>query len=458
MNILMFVCDTLRADHLGCYNYFRKTSPNIDRLAEEGVLFQECFSSGVCTGTAFTSIHTGLYPIHHKVYNICPPTLVLDETPTLAEILRANGFTTVAFDNLAYNRYWSQDPVHFYRGFEYYISDISNPRDWDIDGERVMAEWYTQRMIHWIKNNHDQDFFLFVHPWDVHQPYVLPESYRTIFRHTEGDRSDFKIREAPAGYQYVPGWGKLDEIFEGHSLIPENRSPGSVPRREGSIDLYDGAVAYLDSCIGTVLDFLEKEALLEDTLILVMADHGELLGQHGIYTHDNVYDANTHIPFIMRYPAKLPKGARFGGLVGTIDILPTVLDLCGIDSAGSVDGKSVTGLVKGEKWREAIISEDGGGIRGITKGDWRLIVYYGDGKVELHNRLADPMEVIDLATEKEDKVRELRGDLEAWTATSLDLGAQDPIIPVARDFNRGKLLEKITIKNYVPVSEIDSAR
>ena len=145
MNIVLIVCDTLRADHVGCYGYFRETSPAMDRLAEEGVLFENTFASGVCTGTAFTSIHTGLYPIHHKVYNVTPPDLILDEIPTLAEVLRAGGYTTIAFDSLAHNRCWSQDPVHYYRGFESYVSDISNPRDWNYSGERVRADCTQKR-------------------------------------------------------------------------------------------------------------------------------------------------------------------------------------------------------------------------------------------------------------------------------------------------------------------------
>ena len=102
MNVVLIVCDTLRADHLGCYGYFRDTSPNLDVLASGGVQLEDFYSSGVCTGTAFTSIHTGLYPIHHKVYNVAPPELTLDGVPTLASILRREGFTTAAFDNLAY--------------------------------------------------------------------------------------------------------------------------------------------------------------------------------------------------------------------------------------------------------------------------------------------------------------------------------------------------------------------
>jgi arylsulfatase A-like enzyme len=454
MNILVFICDTLRADHLGCYGYFRDTSPNIDRLARDGTLFEQCYASGVCTGVSFTSIHTGLYPIHHQVYDVCPPTLILDDIPTLAELLRANGYTTVAFDNLAYNRAWCQDPVHFYRGFEHYITDVSNPRDWDALGETVMAEWYTQRLTDWISAHRQERFFAFVHLWDVHQPYVLPPLYRERFHHRIGDRSDLEVREARAGYQYVPGWGQVGHIYEGRGTIPEKRSPLSVPRREACIDLYDGAIAYLDHCLGGVVAWLESERLLDDTFILVTADHGELLGQHGIYTHDNVWDANIHVPLIMRHPTRLPAGRRVTGLAGTIDILPTLLELAGNRITPAVDGISLVPLLTGREHREYIVSEAGGGIRGIVQDEWKLMLDYRENPVELYNLASDPMEVINLADENGPRAQDLRRLLAQWAADNLRAGEPDPVLEVARTYDRAKLLERISINNYVPTAAV----
>lgn len=441
MNILLIVNDTLRVDHLGCYGYLRKTSPVMDKLAEEGILFEDFYSSGVATGTAFTSIHTGLYPIHHRVYNVAPVDLQLDGIPTLAEVLRANGYTTVALDNLAYNRMWINDPVHYYRGFEHYICDVSNPRDWDYEGERVRAEWYNDRLIPWIKHHSQQKFFAFVHYWDVHQPYVQPEPYRNLYSHKKGDFSDLEVREAPAGYKYVPGWGKVGEIFEGHGVFAEMRAPGSIPRREASIDLYDGAITYLDRCIGDVVETLRKEKILEDTLILVTSDHGECLGQHNIYTHVYAYDANIHIPLIIRCPSKLPQGRRAKGLSGHVDIFPTILDLANIPNAPPVDGMSLRPLIEGKRLREEIVAEYGGGIRAIRKGEWKLIIHYHDAHVELYNTIEDPMEVVDLAQMKEDKVKELKRDLEQWIKSSLKEGEEDPVQYVVRNWDRAPYKE-----------------
>ena len=450
MNILLIICDTLRADHLGCYGYFRDTSPNFDRLAREGVQFQRYYAAGVPTGLSFTSIHTGLRPIHHRVYNISPPDLVLDHVPTLAEILRAGGYRTVAFDNLAHCRTWCQDPVHFYRGFEHYICDVSNPRDWDAWGESVRAEWYTSRLIHWMESNIDEPFFAFVHLWDVHQPYVQPEPFRHCFRHEPGDLSDLLIEEANAGYTYVPGWGKLDEIYEEHGVYRKIKSWGGVPRREASIDCYDGAIRYLDQCIGEVLQSMERLNLLDRTLIMVTADHGELLGQHGLYGHLTAYEANVRIPLILRYPDRIPTGRILTGLASTIDLLPTITDLTKLTSPAGVDGKSLLPLLAGEPVHDRLVCDEGCGVRCLITDPWKLIHYYDDGTTELFHLRDDPMEVHDLASQRSDIRVSLEETLETWVAQTLAGVRKDPIEDVGRNFDRKFLYDRISMKNYLP--------
>ena len=432
MNVVLMVIDTLRADHLGCYGYFRDTSPRIDRLAAEGIRFEDSYASGINTGTAFTGIHTGLYPIHHRVYNTTPPDLILDELPTMAETLRANGFTTAAFDNLAHNRGWVRDPVHFYRGFEYYISDVSRPQDWGSRGESVQAGWYNARMIPWIEQHAGEPFFIFAHYWDPHQPYMQPEPFRTRYRHTPGDRTDLEVREAPEGYHYVPGWGKEDELFEGYAVVREHRSPGSTPRREASIDLYDGAIAYVDQAIGEVVESLRKAEILDETLVVVTGDHGELLGQHGVYSHVHLYEGNIHVPLVVRYPSALPRGKQIRGLCGHVDLSPTILDLAGIKNPPPGDGMSLLPLIEGGEAREALFSEDGGGLRAIRMGDWKLILYCEDEGTELYNVVRDPMEVIDRTQEEPERAKELRERLDSWEAECLEEGEEDPVDYVVR--------------------------
>jgi len=254
-NVLLVVCDTLRADHLGCYGYFRETSPNIDRMAKEGVLFKDFYNAGCPTGPAFASIYTGLYPIHHKFYKFLVPNLrQIDDTIfTMPEIMRAMGYTTAAFDNL-FN--FMERPKHCVRGYEFYIN-----RGGAFDtAHDLRARRLNKRLIPWIKNYSDEKFFLFIHYWDPHLPYDQQEEYRSLFHHEKGKLSDLTVMEAPAGYRYVPGWGEVGEFADGEVKAPYGPYPTV------SIDLYDGEIAYMDHAIGEVVEALENKGVIDETL------------------------------------------------------------------------------------------------------------------------------------------------------------------------------------------------
>ena len=164
MNIILIVIDTLRADHLSCYGYFRETSPTLDRLAREGVLFEDMYASGVPTGPGFTSIMTGLYPVSHKYY-ITPYDVpnayqLDDDIPVLAEILWDHGYVTAAVDNLINFR---SHMKHFVRGFEYYMNPTKTSR-WV--HHHVTADQVNRMAVPWIRRHSYERFFLFVHYWD----------------------------------------------------------------------------------------------------------------------------------------------------------------------------------------------------------------------------------------------------------------------------------------------------
>ena len=423
----------------------------MDRLAEEGVLFEDFYASGINTGTAFTGIHTGLYPIHHKVYAVAPSDLVLDDIPTMAEILRDSGYTTAAFDNLAFCRSWCQDPVHFHKGFEHYIGDAWNAKytkeAWACSEAR-QGGWYNARMIPWIESHADEEFFVFAHYWDVHQPYSQSELYRRLFRHRKGDVSDLEVKRAGAGYEYVQGWGRVGEMYEDYGFVPGNVPPGEVPRREASIDLYDGSIAYVDKCIEDVIATLERKGILEDTLIAVSSDHGELLGEHGVYIHSTLYESNTRVPLIMRYPAGLPQGQRIQGLAGHVDILPTLLDLAGAKDRPESDGLSLLPSLEGGTLREELVSEDAGGVRALRRGDFKLIPVYQDGGTELYNVKADPMESMDLAEVEKEEAEALKGSLDSWTESMLGGSGRDPIEYVVENYDYRKAQEKSPMTRY----------
>ncbi len=441
MNILLIVIDTLRADHLSCYGYFRETSPTIDRLAREGVLFENFYASGIATGPGFTSIITGLYPTSHKYYITpydIPNAYQLDDNiPVLAEILWDNGYVTAAVDNLINFR---SHMKHFVRGYEYYMNPTKTSR-WV--HHHVIADEVNKKAIPWIRQHSYEKFFLFLHYWDPHAPYNQPEGYRSVFKHKKGDYSDLKILKAKAGYEYVPGWGKIDEIIE------------EVNGK--SIDLYDGEILYVDHAVAEVIETLKDEGILDDTLIIITSDHGEQLGQHGIWGHAGLHEPVIKIPLIMRYPKKLPKGLRVNGFAQHADIVPTILELANIKVEYNFDGESLLKLIKGDKIRDFVICETWG-ERCIIYNNWKLIVHYPvelqvlheifpkpfkkrhfgptitilkkivkkeNFGYELYNLEEDPMEVINLAEERMDLVKELKQMIDEWVRQKV--GDKDPM-------------------------------
>jgi len=429
MNILFIICDTLRADHLGCQGYFRDTSPNIDRIAKEGVLFEDFYDAGCPTGPAFASLYTGLYPIHHKIYRfLFPNTRPVDDMIfTMPEILRAMGYTTAGFDNLMN---MMDRPKHCVRGYEFYI----NPGAYFPYHafHEILAEDLNNRLLPWLKNYSHEKFFIFAHYWDPHGPYHQPEPYWSLFQHQK-DLSDLEIQESAAGYKYVPGWGTLENITKDEQPIFYTQR---FPSLATLADVYDGEIAYMDNAIGQVIDALETESLLEETLIIVTSDHGEQLCQHTSYgwSHQGLHDSVTHIPLIMRYPKRLPKRMRVKGFCQHIDILPTLLDL--LDVKGeipNIDGKSILPLLQNQQIRGTIFMEHTSAQRAIRTNEWLLlddetIPRERSRELELYNTKEDPMQEVNLAKIENSKVQEMRETLRRWLKANLKEGERDPTI------------------------------
>lgn len=417
MNVLSIVCDTTRVDHLSCYGYFRNTSPNIDEIARHGVVFEDFYNAGAPTGPGFTCMYTGLHTIRHKYYQFIQPNIrqVDDLIFTLPEILSAWGYTTAAVDNLVD---FPPHSKHWVRGYDFYINP--NPKAF-LRPPLLVAEEANNRILPWIKSHADEDFFLFVHYWDPHLPYNQPREYREVFNHEKGSLSDLMVVDAPAGYQYVPGWGKVGEFADGEV---------DFRGKKVSIDLYDGEIRYMDDAVGEVISALKDSGIFEDTLLVITSDHGEHLGQHYdmFWAHNSLHDTITHIPLIMRYPKKLPRGIRVKGFGQHIDLLSTILDIIGAPKeALDLDGRSLLPLLSGEILRETLFMEHSSLQRAVRTWEWKLIDDIMRRSVELYNVKSDPLETTNLAETEKEKADELKETLHSWVKANLKEGEKDPI-------------------------------
>jgi arylsulfatase A-like enzyme len=293
LNLLVITLDTVRADHIGAYGYRLAQTPHLDRLAREGVMFEQAVTAVPLTLPSHCSLFTGRFPVHHGVHdNSGPPLAPLQ--PTLASILRASGYRTGAFV--------ASDIVNgtrgLSRGFEIYFGDFP-VRPGAIPGPgdlRRPANEVVNGALRWLDGPNPRPFFAWIHFYDAHAPYEPPEPFRS-------------------------------------------QHPGRP---------YDGAIAFADSQVGRLVAFLGARELLDRTIIVVMGDHGEGLGEHGEWTHALfAYDSVLRVPLVIRVPHARSSGRRVAAVVRSVDVMPTVLDLLGIPAPAAIDGVSLVRMMSG---------------------------------------------------------------------------------------------------------------
>jgi len=288
-NLLLVTLDTTRADRIGAYGYLPAHTPNIDRMAESGVTFDHCITVAPITLPSHASILTGLYPFNHGARNNGTHSVPEDVT-TLAETLSSSGFSTAAVVSaLVLDSKYGLD-----QGFGVYDDNLANAEKAPMFMFRETTALDTaQRALRWLQLRGPERWFMWVHFFDPHANYAPPEAYAKL-------------------------------------------CPGSP---------YDGEIAYADAGIGEVLEGLRRKGLVDDTLVVVTADHGESLGDHGESTHSLfIYDATTRVPLVMMHRS-LARGKRVREVVSSVDIVPTVLELLGVAPGAAMDGRSTAGAL-----------------------------------------------------------------------------------------------------------------
>lgn len=335
-NVILIVVDALRADHLSCYGYSKQTSPNIDHLATKGVLFLQAFSQATWSLPSFASIFTSRYVPQHKVFNI--KTKLDNAEITLAEILKIFGYKTVAFTSgVLLNKQFN-----LCQGFDVY-EDIPFEKSTREAMKRPIREMMPDILTR-LRNNRDKKFFLFLHVMEAHPPLHLP---------VDGDDNMFDPE-----YQ-----GIIDDLSLNFSL--KRKAYGNlIFQKNGEIiqlgqnDInhiishYDAAINYTDSYIGKLLDELKKIELINNSIIILTADHGLDLFDHNTlfnYPPQMPYDEIIHVPLIIVHPDIRRRVKVTSESVQLIDILPTILEFLHIPPKEDAEGKSLVSLIKKER-------------------------------------------------------------------------------------------------------------
>lgn len=403
--MIFIALDTLRADHMGCYGYTRNTTPHIDALAERGVLFENMIAENNVTQSSFVTMMTGKNPIAHGVVNM-KPQKISPRLITLCQIMKQHGYVTAAVDN-NYRCTGTNNPW-FKRGYDEYADPGIKRKIHFL----ATAEDVNHLAIPWLKKHRREKFFLFLHYWDPHFPYIPPPPWKNEFtKHLDHQMkgTDLKSVMREPLYSWFRKWSE------------------GIENPEYVRALYDGEVRYLDHHIGHLVEQLEALDLMEQTLIVLVSDHGESLGEHQIYfDHHGLYETTVHVPFLLIAPSKLPKSKRISGLCQHADILPTVLEIVGIQPKrllNQIDGKSLIPLIRGQlrQIHPFVTSCEANWQlkRAIRTEKWKLIQslerdVYGNPTFELYQLERDPGETHNIATKRKQVVKKLRQQLHAY--------------------------------------------
>jgi choline-sulfatase len=367
LNVLLITVDTTRADFLGCYGRSNGRTPNMDGLAREGVLFQRCISASPMTGPSHASIFTAAYPFVHGARRNGTHPLV-DANVTLTEILKKAGYRTQAtIANFILNRQFG-----FSQGFDVY-HDVSaaaaaDPQSSERKGDEICNDALTL-----LRTPGPEPFFLWVHFFDPHAPYET---------------------KRPAPYTVA--------------------------------EAYEDEIAFMDEQIGRLLGELRSLGIADRTLVVLVGDHGEGLGEHGESQHGHfLYETTLRVPLLMRSPGKIPAGRSVPELVRTIDIAPTVLALLNLPPLENVQGVSLLPLVQSNgtspelrAYSETLEPHAQFGLsrlRSLTTPEWKYILA---PRCELYRRQTDPAEAHSLTQQEPAVAVALRQELKDVIAHS----------------------------------------
>jgi arylsulfatase A-like enzyme len=412
-HLVLISIDTLRADYLGAYGHPYVETPTIDGLAESGVLFENHISAAPTTLASHTSLMTGTWPhTHGSARN---GFIVSQSNQMLAEILAARGFTTAGF----LGGFPLSERFAFNQGFDHWDEDLSvkvGDHRGEIDQNQRPANEVTDAVLSWLPDDAGVDpLFLFVHYFDVHAPYTPPEKYLRMYRVDDLD--------AVGSYKNIKRVRR--QLHQGEAS----------PLNEILKQSYAAGVTWVDSEVGRLLAGLDERGLLDDAVVVITSDHGEAMDEnwerwdHGFSTFETV----SRTPLIVRLPKGNPGGLRVANVISNIDVVPTLLDLFGVELPASVEGDSFALAVRGddvetprtlafsqatkpydEKHESGTQWANERKLRSVRDRRFKLIERPLLGTLELFDLANDPNEQKNISDEQRERTRSLHTELLDW--------------------------------------------
>jgi arylsulfatase A-like enzyme len=405
-NVILIVVDTLRRDHVSCYNYGRPTTPELDKVASEGVRFDQAIASSSWTLPSVMSIFTSLPPSVHKLVD--QAYTLPSAFTTLAMELKKAGYATAGI---------TANPITsskfgFGRGFDFYddLTVIQWGGDPLLGSENLnplrpktappSSDRINQVAVSWVKkHNREKPGFLFLHYLDPHDDYTPPSPYNRQFTDPayDGKCFGFNIRSI-----VIP------------NLLPQDK--------QQIVGLYDGEIRFTDECIGQLMGYLAASGLSDNAITVIVADHGEEFWDHGGMIHGHtLFDELVRVPLIIRYPGKITAGMVVKGQVSHLDIMPTVLDLAGLPIPAQCQGQSMRPFIEGRSalpcGRPAYMESFcvGKNLRGVRTQSQKIVEQLHDNRTLMFDLAGDPLEQHNLfGTERAREFAELGVQFGVW--------------------------------------------
>ncbi|MCM2268375.1 MAG: sulfatase-like hydrolase/transferase [Elusimicrobiales bacterium] len=404
--IFLDICST-RADHFGTYGYHRDTTPNMDAFGKSGVVFENAMAEGSWCLPSYASLLTGHVPEVHGLYSNLPGGKLPDFETTLAAELGRAGYRTALFSGGVYLLpEWG-----LAAGFDTYTNIFSTASP-----SRIPAPFEDNlaAVLGWVKQNKSDPFFLFATIDDLHTPYhsADPEKYDPGY---QGLVHDPDVLGVPFSRAY-----NGQESGYPPALMRKVKEFKSDPRHlRHMVAHYDAALNGVDARVGEFLAELRRLGLEENTVLIISADHGEMLGEKGLINHtQSLYEPVLRVPLLVKHPGeKRTAGSRLKQLVQRIDLMPTILEIAGASQLGlGLQGRSFVPLLKDPSapWREYAFARNRRNIPYLAAGDaaldervardgcWKLHHYLYKDAWELYDLCSDPLETRDLAAERPD--------------------------------------------------------
>ena len=434
-NIFLLTIESLRPDHLGFYTGLRPTSPNLDALAEQSVVFEDAHSVTSWTLASHASIFSGLYPSAHGA--VGARSRLDDGVVTLAEILSEAGYQTAGFATGPYlgRRH------NLNKGFEHYDDSVATVGLSGGAHDDVTTPLLEPLVSKFLSSSRDRKrpLFFFAYLWDPHYDYIPPPPFDTMFVDSEAEQISVSR-------------------YESSNIVDAGISDAELRYVESQ---YDGEIRFTDEYLGRFFDLLRNQGLWEDSLIVITADHGEEFFDHGQKGHKRtLYVESVHVPLLIKFPKSVRTG-RDDRLVSLVDLFPTILEAAGIESDAIHQGVS---LLKTDPETDRSIFFEllstfyhrrGGGQEiekeehewwGVRQGDDKLLLLPSENRVELYRTRLDPTEQLNVAIENSELVALLKGKIDDWKRESRSLGGTRQ--PIEADLDQDQL-ERLRALGYI---------